>query len=259
MNRYPFILAAFPSLAIGVKRETSFQETMDLLEMNLSSRDKEKVSQLLLADNLDNIRAFWLGLPLSDRGRFRAKELEEALLVRDSLPPFLNDFLDRYDTTAERLNHFSSLYASLYRETIPQLEGFLKAYYEMEREIRLVLTALRAKQMGRDLVRELQFEDLTDPLVMQILAQRDSPQYTPPQEYEDLKALFVENSAEPLKLHRAILQYRFDRILEIEENFPSFSIDRILGFFARLMIVEAWDSMNRDKGLRLVDDLSKEI
>ncbi|MBI4142664.1 thioredoxin domain-containing protein, partial [Candidatus Uhrbacteria bacterium] len=43
-------------------------------------------------------------------------------------------------------------------------------------DVQGVLTALRAKQSGRDLAVELQFEDPKDPFVLQILSQKDSPE-----------------------------------------------------------------------------------
>lgn len=256
-DRYPFLIASFPTLEIGVKPDLSFAEAKDLLAHNLNQEDAAKVKILFEPIDLDNIRALWLGLPLNERGAMNAKDLEEALLVRDSLPPYLVDFLERYDTLEERLHNFSSLYASLYREVRPKVKGFLRAYFQFERELRLVLVALRAKQMGRDVIRELQFEDPNDPFAAQILAQRDSPDYTPPQEFEDLKRIFKENSNNPMKLHQEILEFRFNKILELEEKSSSFSIDRILGFLARLMIVETWELLDREKGLSLIDDISK--
>ena len=92
---------------------------------------------------------------------------------------------------------------------------------------------------------------------MNILVQKDAPDYTPPQEYEALKEIFLENEADPMKFHRALLQYRFDRILDLEEEHLSFSIERILGFLARLMIVEMFDQLDREKGLTLIDELSR--
>lgn len=257
MNRYAFILASQPAIQIGVKPDVSFKEMEELLAMNLAASERKKVFELLQLVDIDNIKAFWLGLPLIERGTMSAKELEEALLVKDFLPSFVIDFLDRYETTEQRLHEFPQLYAKLYQEIASESEGFIRSYYQKEREIRLVLLALRAKKTGRDVVRELQFEDLTDPLVMQILAQKDASDYAPPQEYEKLKEIFLKYSKEPMKLHRELLQYRFDAILDLEDDYLSFSINRILGFLARFMIVDMWNQLNEEKGLDLIDDLSK--
>ncbi len=218
MASYYFLITALPSISIGKKPEITFKELMEMLVLNLTPRDLRLVGVLLRPIDLYNIRALWLGFPLDDRGNFKAKELEEALLVKDMLPPYVIDYLERYESTSDRLRYFSSLYVSLFRDEPPALKGFLLKYYQFERELRLVLTALRAKKTGRDIVRELQFEDPYEPFISDILAQKDASDYTPPKEYEDLKILFVENSSQSQKLNRAILQYRFEKIEEMEEN-----------------------------------------
>lgn len=248
MTNYYFLIAAFPPLTLGRPPEISYKELRDLLALNLTSEDANKVKQLLRPIDLYNIRALWLGLPLDDRGNLKAKDLEEELLVQGALPGYLIDYLDRYESTEERLRYFSSLYVSLYRDLQPRLKGFLSKYYQFERELRLVLTGLRAKQAGRDLVYELQFEDPTDPLVAEILAQKDSPDYTPPREFEDLKTIFMENRSNPKKLHRAILEYRFNKIEEMEEN-QDFGIDRVLAYVAKFMLVESLAGLSEEKGM----------
>jgi len=257
MAEYYFIGTALPPLAIGVKPELSFQEFYELLIANLTREDLQKVDDLLWLIDLANIRSFWMGSPLDSRGKFGPKDLEEALLVKEGLPDYLVDFLDRYESTADRLRYFTSLYASFYQDQLNKLkDGFLKSYLTMDREIRLVLTALRAKSFGRDITRELQFEDLNDPLVMEILAQKDSADYTPPSEYEGLKTLYLNTKSEPKELYRALLEYRFKKVEEMEEN-EHFSIDRILGYLIRLMIVESWEGLNEKQGLAITEDLSK--
>ncbi len=256
MSEYYFVNAALPPLELGVKPELSFHELREILVENLTPEDLKQVNYLLRPVDLANIRAFWMGIPLDDKGNFTPKELEENLLVRDGLPEYLVDFLERYESVDDRLRFFPSLYASLYRDTQPKLKGFLLKYYQFERELRLILTALRAKKTGRDVVRELQFEDPTDPLVAEILAQKDAADYTPPQEYEDLKGLFERHYHNPKELHRALLEYRFARYEEWTEN-EFFSLDRILSYVARLMIVESWEGLNLERGRALIEDLSK--
>ncbi len=256
MSQYYYVISTLPPIALGSKPEISFKEIMDMLALNLTSEDLHLVEKLLRPIDLYNIHALWLGLPLDDRGNFNSKQLEEALLVRDMLPLFLSEYLERYESISDRLRYFSSLYTSLFRDEIPKLKGFLLKYYQFERELRLVLTGLRAKRAGRDLVRELQFEDPADPLVAEILAQKDSPDYTPPREYEDLKAIFMDTISDPQKLNRAILEYRFKKIEEMEE-YQDFSIDRILAYLARLIIVESWEMLDIGKGMIAVEQLSQ--
>jgi len=180
MASYYYLITALPPISLGKKPEISFKELMDMLVLNLTRRDLHLVEILLRPIDLYNIHALWLGFPLDDRGNYKAKELEEALLIRDLLPPYVVDYLERYESTADRLRYFSSLYVSLFRDEQLELKGFLLKYFQFEREMRLVLTALRSKKTGRDLVRELQFEDPFEPFVAEILAQKDAADYTPP-------------------------------------------------------------------------------
>lgn len=248
MANYYFLITAFPPIAVGSTPEISFKELEELLVLNLSKADLELVHELLRPIDLYNIRAFWLGLPLDDRGRIKAKELEEELLVREGLDEYVADYLDRYESTEDRLKYFSSLYASMYRDAISRDRGFLLKYFQFERELRLVLTGLRAKQSGRDLVRELQFEDATDPFVAEILAQKDAADFTPPRDFEELKTIFLANFTEPKELNRAILEYEFQKIEEMEEP-QDFGIDRVLAYVAKFYIVESISLLNKEKGM----------
>lgn len=226
----------------------SFKELEELLTLNLSKDDLALVHELLLPIDLYNIRAFWLGMPLDDRGHIKARELEEELLVQEGLKSYVVDFLDRYESTDERLRYFSSLYSSMYRDAISRFDGFLLKYFEFEREFRLVLTGLRAKQSGKDLVRELQFEDPTDPFVAEILAQKDTSDFTPPKEYEELKNLFIANFSKPRELNRAILEYQFQKVEEMEEP-QDFGIDRVLAYVAKFYLVESISLADKEKGM----------
>ena len=255
MGRYYFAVNAFPTLAIGLKPEISYSEVRSMLELNLKPEDWKQVVFFQRLSDLRNIRALWLKEPLNGRGNFSEKELEEELLVGDLLPQFISDFLDRYETPTDRLRYFSYLYAAFYLESIEQSQGFLKSYFQFEREVRLILTALRSRSSGRDLSRELQFEDFSDPLVALLLAQKEGDPVVP-QEYEELKIAFLENRSEPRKLQRAILEFRFSRIEELEADaVMPFGMEQILGYLARLDIVEEWETFDKNLGKAALEQI----
>lgn len=253
MSLYYFLSLALPDLALKIAPELGFKDLEQLCGENLSASDLQKLECLLEPIDLYNMKAFWLGLPLDDRGRIKGKDLEEAMLTSDLLPEYVFDFLDRYESKNERLKNFSSLYVAMYNQ---DFGGFLGRYFRFERELRLVLLALRVKKYGKDLLKELQFEDMQDPFVMSILAQKDSSDYLPPEDYEEVKVLFLEYYIEPKKLDEALKKFRFDKILELEGIEP-FSMDKILGYAARLLILESGQKMNKDKENLEVEELSR--
>ncbi len=254
---YYFVLLALPPLTLRLKPEIAFNELKDMLFLNLAPSDRKPLEYLLRTIDFYNIRAFWLSQPLDDRGNLHAKDLEEALLVRDRLPLYLVDYLERYETTLERLHYFPSLIASFYREQEEQASGFLRAYFHFERQLMLILAALRSKQTGRDIVKELQFEDPMDPAVSYILAQKDAAEFTPPREFEQVKILFVENIRDPEKLNRALLEYRFEKIEEMEQENVPFSIDQVLAYVAKFLIVDSFFQRDLEQGRLALKALSQ--
>jgi hypothetical protein len=250
--RYYFVVLSLPPLTFGSRPEMSYKELKLTLDMNLTPRDAKRFQILMQPIDLYNIKALWQSLPLDDRGTIPTKELEEALLVRDNLPTYLLEFLEKYDTQEDRLRYFAYTYAAMLRRKYP---GFLGWYIQFEREVRLVLTALRSKKWKKDLLKELQFEDSKDPFVMQILAQKDAPDYDPPAEYQDLKELFLKHAHDPKELNLAILKYRFDKIGEIEGQ-EHFTLDRILAYTARLLVLEKMTNLESPKAKEMIENLS---
>lgn len=249
-------MTSLPTLSFESRPEITFEQFLDLLKLNLTRKDLEKVKSFLFLIDLANIKSLWMGYPFDPRGNYTIKELEQALLTREGLSKELIDFLDRYETTQERLRYFSSLYASFYAKASVEEKGFLKKLFDFERKTRLVLTALRAKAANKDLAREFQFEEPTDPEVMDFLLQKESAELVVPAEYEELKEIFLKYKLEPMALNRAVLEYRFVKIEEMMEN-GFFSIDAILSYAARLMIVESWWNLDASQGRSIVEDLSK--
>jgi hypothetical protein len=247
VGNYYFLAASFPPLVLGEKPDITFDELTARLEINLSKQDFEQTVVLRRFLDLSNVRALFLEDAIDPRGNLSEKELDQALLLKDGLPEYAFDFLDRFETAAEKLRFFSGLISTYFNEEIERQDGFLKEYLAFERAWRLVLLALRAKQLGRDVSGELQFEDLTDPLVLSILAQKDAPAYEPPIEFAELKEKYLACGPDPWLQFKTVAEWRFHRIEELVDK-PLFSIDWILSYMARLLIVEQWNDLDQTKG-----------
>lgn len=253
MNYY-FLAASLPPLKLGEVPDISFAELTRRFQVNLSKEDEEKTRVIRRAIDLANIRALLLEEPIDVRGNLNQTELDEALLVHAGLPEYVFDFLERRQTTAERLRYFSELMMLYYREEIAKTpaEGFLRKYLIFERNWRLVMIAVRAKAAGRDVIKELQFEDLHDPLVLQILAQKDAPKYEPPSEFAELVELVLSAGSDPWQQYLVFAEWRFKQLEEMVNAAPS-SIDAILAYMVRLLMVENANELDKEKGNRILD------
>lgn len=252
MSNYYYLAASLPPLEFPSVPDISFDVLRESLRLNLSKKDLQKVEALRLFIDISNIRPLLLEEEIDPRGNLSEKELDEALLVRDFLPEYVFDFLDKYDTLADKLKHFSEVLSQFFAEEIPEQKGFLQEYFTFEREWRLVILALRAKAAKRDVAKELIFEDYHDPIVAQILAQKDSDQYEPPAEYKDLKEKFLACGPDPWQQNKMLSEYRFTRIQDMLTE-EQFSLDAILAYLAQLMIVEYWNELDEQRGKVILD------
>jgi|HubBroStandDraft_4_1064222.scaffolds.fasta_scaffold183728_2 hypothetical protein len=247
MRNYYFVVPSLPPLVLHQRPEIAFAELMARLEMNVSRRDLEKLKLIRRFVDIYNIRALFMEEPIDPRGNFNEKELDEALLVHTSLPDYIFDFLDQFEKVADKIRNFSGLLAQFFNEEIPKQKGFLRQYLIFEREWRLILLALRAKQLNRDVVKELQFEDPTDPLVAHILAQKDLGTYEPPSEYAEVKELIASCFLDPWAENLAFAEYRFRKVAELAEK-GLFTIDQILCYMIQLMIIENIQELDAERG-----------
>lgn len=253
MSNYYFVAPSLPSLVLGQKPDISFEELKSRLAINLTKEDLEKTIVLRRFIDLNNIRALLLAQPIDTRGNLSEKELDEALLIRNILPSYVFDFLDQYDNAADQLKNFSGLLTRFFAEEIPNQKGFLRDYLIFERNWRLVMLGLRAKELGRDVVRELQFEDFSDPIVAHILAQKDANQFDPPLDYQELKEIMESCGSDPWQKYKVFAEWKFRKIEEMVKR-PLFNIDWILAYLARLIIVEDWNELDKNRGKLILDD-----
>lgn len=251
MNSYYYLSTALPELRLGNPPEISFKYLAFLLKENLSQSDFEKTKVIRLFFDLENIRSLWRKEPLDSRGIFDENSLEEALIIGTGLPSYVYDFLEKYDHLNERLSHFPYIISAYFQNEIPKAEGFLKKYLIFERSLRLVLVVLRARKFNRDLLVELQYENPDDPLIAQILSQKDSKTYDPPEEFQIVKTIFEEFSDDPAALNKALAEYRFQKLDEMI-GLKVFSIDYILAYLIKLIYVERWLEQDSNKGLQII-------
>ncbi|MBN2478858.1 MAG: DUF2764 family protein [Parachlamydiales bacterium] len=254
MNKYYYLGSALCKVSLFSKPDISFEEYKNMLEINLSKSDFEKFTLFQRYIDITNLRLLWLNKEIDPRGNFSSNELEELILTKSVFPQFCLEFLEKYENIQDRLKNFSFLIASFFNMAINENTGFIKFYFKFERELRLILTAIRAKKYKKDFLKELQFEDFHDDFVAFILAQKDQETFEIPKEYEDLKNIFKQNEDDPEKLNTALLEYKFNKIENFLEEKP-FTIDQILSFAALLIIAEDYNKLNIEEGFKIAENL----
>jgi len=258
MTQYYYLGTLLPLLSFDAPPEISLKQLDVLLHDNLTKKDYEKAMIVRRFYDILNLRSLWLGEPLDPLGKMSDIELKEILSNRIGLPAYVYDFVDTYKKTVDRVHHFPFLLAKFFQSVKDLKDPFLRHYLTVERELRLVLTAFRAKKLGRNLSVELQYEDPEEELIAQLLAQQDSKTYEPPEKYQDLKILFDKYGNDPLELQRALDGYRFETLDHLVDMSDASSTERILAYLLQLILVERWFEMDQAKGIEIVDTIVKE-
>lgn len=256
-HQYYFVGTSLPTLTIGEEPEISWERLQRLLKDNLTSKDYTQTLVLRRYFDILNLRGLLKNEPLDPFGNLDRNDLEETLLGQTGLlPAYVMAYLEKYESKEDRIYHFPELIAAFFREEVDDSMGFLKRYLEFERNLRLVLTAYRAKELGRDMAKELQFEDPDEDIIVQLLSQKDSKTFEPPEDFLDLKPILDENYSSPLALHKALNEYRFKKLDEMG-GLDVFSLDRILAYLASFFIVKKWMALDKEQGLQIVENIVK--
>lgn len=258
MANYYFLATLLPPLKVGSPVELGSRELEFLLEQNLTSKDLELVAVLKLLIDLNNIRALWQKQPFAPGGNIDQYELEERLFFKEKLPEYVLDYLELHQDQKELLNNFPSILHSYFAKESQNPDLFLQHYLTFEWQWRLVFVALRAHDLKRDLEKELAYEDLENPFVIELLAASREKTFTPPAPYTDLKAIYEARKNAPLDLYQALSQWRFNYIEEYIE-WENFSIERILGYVAQVELCEEWLQLDKLKGLEIVEEMMEVV
>lgn len=257
MTNYYFVGVLLPELKIGHPPEISFREFILLLQDNLLEKDYALVDVLRRYYDLENLRSFWKKEELDPYGSLDKLQLEEIEMIPELLPSYVQNFLEKYENESVRLNHFPELMTAYFCEERCSSQAFLKEYLNFERKLRLIQTVFRAQYLKRDLLVELQYENPEESFIQQLVTQRDAVKFELPEEFQPLAFIFNEYSDSPIGLHKALCEFRFQKVADLMGNQP-FSIDYILGYMIQLIIVERWENLDQEKGNSLVDLYIKE-
>lgn len=263
MREYYFLASLLPSLEIGHIPTLGFVELQDFLQMNVTTADLNQILIVRRGIDLENLLCVWTQQPLDVHGTLTKEQWNQALEQEQwddehPFPSYLMDFLRNYRTQEQRVKAFPELLSAFFTDDSDQRNDFLKQYFLFQKQLRLVLLGFRAKQLGRNLSEELQFEEGEDPLVAEILVQKDGRDFTVPFEFKELQSVFQMNPAEPLAMHKALLQYQFDTIIE-RWGQDLFSIDRILNYMLRLILVERWLHLDVQGGMICIDKIERTV
>ncbi|WP_348662866.1 DUF2764 family protein [Chlamydia vaughanii] len=242
----------------------SFEDLDDLLHLNLSKEDLEYYVVLKRFFDFDNFAFFWADKPLvQSYGVVTQDNVESMLKLQQwsdacEFEDFFKDFLLQYKTPKERLNNFSSLIREFlaYYQNSPS--EFLRTYFTFKQNLRVILAGFRSRVMNLDVSYVLRDEDSSDPVVLQVLMQKDSPHYELPGEFSDLSNVLEDYGRLPHTLNRTLSLYEFHKIEEMyRDNY--FDANAVLAKVAAYLFAIRNSLVSLEKGKNIINSMEKAI
>jgi hypothetical protein len=251
MTEYYFFMCSLPEIEFGEKPDISHGDLNGMISLNITQEDQERICEFKSFIDLKNVKSFWQKTPIDSRGNLNEQKIEESLLVGEYLPRYVFDFMQKYKNTEDRIKYFSLIYSKFFQE---KRIGFLNDYFKFEKEYRLILTFLRAKDLSKDAAQELFFEDQKDFFLSRLIAEKQTQDFSLSCEYDELKDFYSKNKDMPEKLHYLLLQYRFKQVKAMWTA-SSFDINAVLKFISLLYLAEDAIEKNKDRGLKILNTL----
>jgi hypothetical protein len=270
MNYYAFI-AGLPDLIFDEhKKVYSTREFNEELKVLLSFRDKRTINKLFLKYDNDNLLSYLKygeeNMVFNDLANYSQESIMDMVdIVKDEdrkwnrkyhnyLQTFIQDYLEHGETPKIFWeDHLSTLYYSFLLNKTHN--SFLKAWCELNMNIRNMLTALSARREG--VVYDYLIVGEND--VSKHLRTALNPAhgisefidyYEPVREIDEITDLIQK-------------EQRIDAFLWewIDENtfFHYFDVEKIMGYLFKLQIIERWKMLDTEKGGEIFRNIVKNL
>jgi hypothetical protein len=269
-NQYYYLIAGLPDIAISDKKlMVGVDDFRERLDEELLVDDRHLVKLWFLPFDHANIvnLLFVLRKPFDERGNFR-KSLVEQMVDRKLLDegpfqscfPYINEVVEFVLSSDDALNadQVEMMLAKGYYQLLMDHENeFVRQYATFDLNLRNVLTALNGRKFN------LMYDDqlIGDEFVRDALVRSRARDFGLSGEIYGIETWVqvfeIENLLErELKIDMLRWAFIGDAVF-----FNYFSIEKVLAFVLKLMIVDRWLSLDEEKGrelfMQLLADLEK--
>ncbi|ANG65770.1 DUF2764 family protein [Chlamydia gallinacea] len=242
----------------------SFRDLDDFLRLNLSQKDFKHYVILKRFFDFNNFAFFWSGKKITQSyGMVTQENVENLLRLQQwsddcEFEDFFKDFLLQYKTSQERLDNFSYLVGEFLAHYRNSSSEFLRTYFTFKQNLRVILAGFRSRVLQLDVSYVLRNEDSSDPIVLQVLMQKDSPHYELPREFADLSSVLEDYGHLPHTLNRTLSLYEFHKIEEMYRD-KYFDADAVLAKITTYLLAIHHNVASVEKGRNIINSMERAI
>lgn len=270
-RNYYFIVAGLPDLFLDEgKNIPSFSEFMMDLEDQISSHDLELLRYIRLPiDNVNLIAILQNSSKEFDiRGNFSRDELTASIKSDDGLPNYMIKFLEAYREnrmpcssliTEDQLNWF------FYEEMIDHPNPFIREWFTFELNLRNLTAGINSRKglehldaLASDRERSAGAILVGVNDVAETIMRSNAPDFGLSSQLPWVERLLNLSRSNLLEYEKGIDLLRWDMLNELT-TFSYFSIESIIAFSIKLLMVERWKKLDAQSGKAILEKLVEEL
>jgi hypothetical protein len=248
MSAIAFLEILLPQLSLESPPEMSLDEVLDFFSLNLTSSQMAQVAQFSDYYDVENLRSYLLGQPMTARGNFPRHRLQEKTLSGDWVIPGTQAFFDLYPDLDAKKKHAHELMLSFLKERSKSSSSFAQRHYSFEYQLRHIFAFLRAESLSRTY--EVDSDDLSFSL---------ADVTTWPPEFLDLPKLWQGTHRGPLEFEKSIAKWRFEYYEALEARNEPFCFETILIYFLKLRLLESRKNMKNPQLTHTLERMAKAV
>lgn len=270
-NQYYYFVTGLPALSVDdTKRSITLQQFMNEAKSQLSAGDFRLLLLLCLPDDISDLLSLIYktgseGRPVQECSRVFWQGYIDAMKLKASDPgiPIPRDYKDYPDFlhqivlemfTGEELPSFLDSQHRLLEAVYAYCEklgnAFLKRWYAFNRDVQNILTAINGRQHKIEFARYL----VGGGELVGNLARSHAADFNLGKNhelFESLLRIWEQNNILYRERGYDVLRWKW---IERQNFFNYFNIDRILGYYAQLRIIDRWLGLDADYGKEVFHD-----
>ncbi|MCH4896663.1 DUF2764 family protein [Marinilabiliaceae bacterium JC040] len=259
-NKYYCLIAGLPDIVRDdTKVPVMIEEFKKELNLHLSNKDMRLVNLFFLErDNKSLISLLRNESPVADvLANYSIDFLESQISSLDSIPPYMKSFILDYKDMADMslASQENKLASYFFDFLLSTGNGFVSDYFEFEMNLRNLSIALNCRKYNREIASEIvgdnSFAIALKSSKLKDFGLGDSYPYV-----EKVVSFFDNLSLTDKEREFDSLRWEF---LEEKITFKYFTIEVVVSYLVKLLIIERWSKLDSTRGKEIFNDLIKEL
>ena len=271
MANYYYVVSGLPSLVMEENKSVpSFTDVVRHIEEEVAERDLKIINAMRLPADNKNLVNMLLGKEgeFDARGSFTQAELSNAIKAPETLPLYMQQFLEAHRENRQvfaGLTPLDQLTWLFYDEMTQSRNEFLKAWFQFDLDLRNVAVGVNVRKnlghieaLATERDRPGMFTVIGRNDVAEAVLRSAAPDFGLNNSYHWVEKVVALSRGGLTEMEKGLDEIRWQKLTELTE-FTLFQTETLAAFVQKLMIVERWMKLEPVTGRAKLDRLVEEL